>query len=98
MASCFYLRSGHYPIRAMLLVQIGSLTINVDHVAAFVEEDEAMTIVFAVPREDATTDVQGLYTLRVEGDEARQLQHWISRNAERGKGHPAGFAMLPDDD
>ena len=84
--------------RTMLLVQIGSITINVDHVVAFVEEDEATMIVFAVPQKNATADAKGLYTLRVDGDASRQLRHWISRNAERGTSHPAGFAMLPDDE
>lgn len=81
---------------AMLLVRVGSHTINVDHVAAFIEKGDATDVVFAVPQPKGASD--GLFTLTLDGEASRQLRHWISRNAESGKGHPAGFSMLSDDE
>jgi hypothetical protein len=82
----------------MLLVRVGQHTINIDHVAAFVEDGDTTVVIFAVPHKNGATTTDGLYSLTLEGQASKQLRFWISRNAESGKGRPAGFSMGLEDD
>lgn len=83
----------------MLLVKVGRYTINVDQVAAFIEEEERTVVVFDIPRSrgaagNDASSVDGLYALKLEGEASEQLRAWLRRNTERGVGEPAGFAIL----
>lgn len=79
----------------MLLVNVGSHTINVDHVLTFIDNEASLKIVFGASgaETDAST-VHGRYTLTLEGDEAEQLRAWLEHNAEVVRGTTkAGFSV-----
>ena len=83
----------------MLLVRVGPYTINVDHIAAFIEEGDKTTVVFTTANGNGPSKgIDGLSTIELDGEASRQLRHWIARNAESGRGRSTGFSMLPEEE
>ncbi len=74
----------------MLLVDVGTHIINIDHVLAFREDSDDLVVIYQGPSE-ADGDP---FTLRLTGDEAQRMQAWLKRNAEGIRGTaPTGFEI-----
>ena len=87
----------------MLLVKVGRYTINVDQVAAFIEEGDKTAVVFNIPRSrtgpaNGSGSVDGLYALKLDGEASQQLRAWLERNTESGVGETPGFSFLPGEE
>lgn len=77
----------------MLLVNVGSHTINIDHVVAFIDDDDAIDVVFSASAAEASgASGDARYVLTLTGQEADRMRAWLDRNAEgvRG-GEQTGF-------
>lgn len=72
----------------MLLVNVGSHTINVDHVVAFIDDDDTVDVVFNAhsPDHEATAGDGSRYVLTLTGQEASRMRAWLDRNAEGVRG------------
>lgn len=82
----------------MLLVNVGPHTINIDHVVAFIDNDDHIRVVFdaAHPSSNgrASKGTGGHYTLQLEGEEAERMRAWLKRNAEGVRGsETTGFSI-----
>ena len=74
----------------MLLVDVGSHIINVDHVLAFREDDSDLIVMYQ--GKGASGDDP--FTLRLTGEEAARMRAWLKRNAEGIRGTaPTGFEI-----
>lgn len=72
---------------AMLLVEVGAHTINVEQVLAFHDDGSSVRIMFA-----AEADNGDRYSIELTGDEAERMRAWLDRNAEGVRGNErAGF-------
>lgn len=79
----------------MILVSVGKYTLNVEKVAAFVEEGARVKVIFdfqAAPGNGEGAG-EGLYMLEIEGDAAEQLRGWIEKNAEAVRHTSPGFSF-----
>lgn len=70
----------------MLLVNVGSHTINIDHVVAFVEKGAAIDIIFS-DGHTGSGDASGeRFKLTLTDEEADRMRAWLDRNAEGVRG------------
>lgn len=76
-----YLRLSN-PVPTMLLVNVGSHTINIDHVVAFVDRDTAIDIIFS----DGPSDEDERFSVTLTDEEADRMRAWLDRNAEGVRG------------
>lgn len=73
----------------MLLVNVGSHTINVDHVVAFVDADDSIDIIFnpgPTQSDPNKRSDDGRFVLTLTGQEADRMRAWLDRNAEGVRG------------
>ncbi len=69
----------------MLLVNVGSHTINIDHVVAFVDKDTAIDIIFS-DGHPGQPDDESRFVLTLSDEEADRMRAWLERNAEGVRG------------
>lgn len=70
----------------MLLVNVGSHTINIDHVVAFVDDDTAIDIIFSEGRGGPGGAANERFKLTLTDEEADRMRAWLDRNAEGVRG------------
>jgi len=72
----------------MILVNLGSVTINAQHVLAFQDDGMAIRILF-----NTSQAGEAPYTMTVEGEAAAVLRVWLQKNAERKRDEITGFSL-----
>ena len=70
----------------MYLVKAGRYTINFEHVAAFVEEEDRVRVIF-----NFSSDEEGAHSLDLDAEASEEVRAWLQKNAEGLRLGATGF-------